>query len=126
MNASLTCRVWLGMLALGLSACQPSGAQDPRPAPAPPAQDIASAYHPTYKAAAGTRSECLGRLAFEIPAKPAFEWGLPRGARTNEENLGFSRILNGGQDASVWLMWRWWWLLARRQRRFWKCRSLLI
>ena len=99
MNASPTCRVWLGMLALGLSACQPSGAQDPRPTPAPTAQDIASAYHPTYKAAAGTRSECLGRLAFEVPVKQAFEWGLPKHVRTNEEILGFSRILNGGQDA---------------------------
>lgn len=97
MNASPSCRAWLVVLALGLSACQPSGAQDPRPAPTE--QDIASAYHPTYKAAAGTRSECLGRLVFEVPAKPAFEWGLPRGARTNEEILGFSRILNGGQDA---------------------------
>lgn len=97
MNASPSCRAWLVVLALGLSACQPSGAQDPRPAPTE--QDIASAYHPTYKAAAGTRSECLGRLVFEVPAKPAFEWGLPRGARTNEEILGFSRILNGGQDS---------------------------
>ena len=97
MNASLTCRVWLGMLALGLSACQPSGAQDPRPAPT--VQDIASAYHPTYKAAAGTRSECLGRLAFEVSDKPAFEWGLPRRVRNNTSILGFSRILNGGQDA---------------------------
>lgn len=97
MNASSTCRAWLGVLALGLTACQPSGAQDPRPAPTE--QDIASAYHPTYKAAAGTRSECLGRLMFEVPAKPVFEWGLPKGVRTNEEILGFSRILNGGQDA---------------------------
>lgn len=97
MNASPSCRAWLVVLALGLSACQPSGAQDPRLAPTE--QDIASAYHPTYKAAAGTRSECLGRLAFEVPAKPAFEWGLPKHVRTNEEILGFSRILRGGQDA---------------------------
>lgn len=99
MTISVPCRNWLVVLALGLGACQPSGAQDPRPAPEPTEQDIASAYHPTYKAAAGTRSECLGRLVFEVPGQSKFEWGLPRRVRTNEEILGFSRILQGGQDS---------------------------
>lgn len=99
MNIQRRSSGWLAVLALGLSACQPSGAQDPRPQPAPTEQDLAAAYHPAYKAAAGTRSECMGRLAFEVPDKPKLEWGLPKRVRTNEEILGFSRILNGGQDA---------------------------
>lgn len=96
MKPVLSRKHWLIVLALSLSACQPSGAQAPRSEPAE--EEIALAYHPTYKAMAGTRSECLGRLVFEVPAKPVFEWGLPKRVRTNKEILGFSRILNGGQD----------------------------
>lgn len=91
-------RNWLAVLVCGLAACQPSGAQNPPPVAAPSEQEIASAYHSTYQPAAGTRSECLGRLAFEVPDKPALEWGLPRGD-SNRENMGFSRILQGGQDS---------------------------
>lgn len=98
MTTTLICRNWLAIFAFGLAACQPSGAQDPRPAPTPTEPDIASAYHPNYKIPAGTRSECLGRLVFEIPDKTTFEWGLPRQVRNNYSILGFSRILRGGQD----------------------------
>lgn len=98
MTSAPTCRNWLTVLVCGLAACQPGGAQNPPPAAAPSEQEIASAYHPTYQPAAGTRSECLGRLAFEVPDKPAFEWGLPSGD-SNRENMGFSRILQGGQDS---------------------------
>lgn len=86
-------------LALMLCACQPSGAQSPRPAPAPTEQDLAAAYHPGYSVAPGARSECLGRLVFEVPAQPKFEWGLPKRVRANTSILGFSRILRGGEDA---------------------------
>lgn len=97
-QGTVTYRHWLAICVLSLAACQPSGAQDPRPAPAPTEQDIASAYHPNYKIPAGTRSECLGRLVFEIPDKTTFEWGLPRQVWNNYSILGFSRILRGEQD----------------------------
>lgn len=86
-------------LTLMLCACQPSGAQSPRPAPAPTEQDLATAYLPDYTVAPGSRSECLGRLVFEVPARPKFEWGLPKRVRNNTSILGFSRILRGGEDA---------------------------
>ncbi|WP_341678128.1 T6SS immunity protein Tli4 family protein [Niveibacterium sp. SC-1] len=98
MTAAPTCRNWLVVFAFGLAACQPTGAQAPRPVPSPTEQDIASAYHPSHKTPAGTRSECLGRLIFEVPSQPRFEWGLPRQVRNNYSILGFSRILSGGQD----------------------------
>jgi|GEM_PF-6429491 len=98
MKARPLYRSGLMALSLCLSACQPSEAQAPRPAPAPTEKDIAAAYHSTYTATTGTRSECLGRLIFEVPGQSRFEWGLPKRARTNEEILGFSRILRGGQD----------------------------
>lgn len=99
MSTLLQGRGWLAVLALSLSACQPSGAKLPAPAPQPTEQDIASAFYPEYVAAAHTRSECLGRLVFEVPEKPGFEWGLPKRVRDNTSNLGFSPILRGGQDA---------------------------
>lgn len=98
MTSALNCRNWLAVLVCGLAACQPSGAQNPPPTLVPSEQEIASAYHPAYQRPAGARSECLGRLVFEVPSQPRFEWGLPKRARTNEEILGFSRILRGGQD----------------------------
>lgn len=99
MNTLRSPHGWLVVLTLGLSACQPSGAQGPRPQPAPTAQDIALAYHPTYQTAPGSRSECLGRLAFDVSGASLFEWGLPKRVRNNTSILGFSRILTGGQDA---------------------------
>ncbi|SFZ79569.1 T6SS immunity protein Tli4 family protein [Chitinimonas taiwanensis] len=98
MTSALNCRNWLAVLVCGLAACQPSGAQNPPPAAARGEQEIASAYHPAYLRPADARSECLGRLVFELPSQPRFEWGLPKRARTNKEILGFSRILRGGQD----------------------------
>lgn len=90
--------LWM-MSFLGLSACQPSGAQDAQSARDPNEQDVDSAYHPSYRPPAGTRSECLGRLVFEVPDKPMFVWGLRRLPTSDEyPSLGFSRILQGGQD----------------------------
>lgn len=83
---------------LSLGACQPSGAQQASAPKGPSEKDIASAYHADYKVPAGTRSECLGRVTFEVSEQSRFEWGLPRRVRTNEEILGFSRILRGDQD----------------------------
>ncbi len=94
-------RVVCGATALligGLAACQPSGAQQASTPKGPSEKDIASAYHADYKVPAGTRSECLGRVTFEVSEQSSFEWGLPRRVRTNEEILGFSRILRGDQD----------------------------
>ncbi|MFG6447150.1 T6SS immunity protein Tli4 family protein [Roseateles sp. BYS180W] len=63
----------------------------------PTPQDIAEAYHPTYVPAADARSECLGRLVFEVSRQSELAWGLPKG-RSNEEILGFSRLLRGARD----------------------------
>ncbi|WP_027467282.1 T6SS immunity protein Tli4 family protein [Deefgea rivuli] len=87
--------LFVANLWFGLVACTPSEAQPPQPV-GPTVEEIA-AYHPSYQAKSGTRSECLGRLVFEVSPQAGFEWGLPRGS-TNEEVLGFSRILQGGQD----------------------------
>lgn len=87
---------WLCVGALaGLAACSPSEAQLQPRGPSP--QDIAEAYHPTYVPAADARSECLGRLVFEVARPSSFEWGLPREG-TDHEILGFSRLLRGDQD----------------------------
>lgn len=87
---------WLCMGALvGLAACSPSGAQLQPRGPSP--QDIAEAYHPNYVPAADARSECLGRVVFEVGSKSELAWGLPRG-RSNEQVLGFSRLLRGAHD----------------------------
>lgn len=87
---------WLCLGALaGLVACSPSEAQlQPR---GPSSQDVAEAYHPHYVAAADARSECLGRVVFEVVSQSDFAWGLPKG-RSNEEIMGFSRLLRGAHD----------------------------
>ena len=87
---------WLCVGALAsLVACSPSEAQLQPRGPSP--QDIAEAYHPNYVPTAASRSECLGRLVFEVAPASSFEWGLPREG-TDHEILGFSRLLRGDQD----------------------------
>jgi hypothetical protein len=87
---------WLCVGALaGLAACSPSEAQLQPRGSSP--QDIAEAYHPNYVPTAAARSECLGRLVFEVAPASSFEWGLPREG-TDHEILGFSRLLRGDQD----------------------------
>jgi hypothetical protein len=80
-----------------LSSCQRSDAQDVRPTSDRNERDVAFAYYDGYRPSKGNQSECFGRLTFEVPAKPLLEWGLPRG-KSNDQILGFSRILQGGQD----------------------------
>jgi hypothetical protein len=82
---------------MSLSACKPSGAQSSPTQPGPTEQDVATAYFPGHVPAKGSRSECFGRLVFEVSAKPSLEWGLPKG-RSNDQVMGFSRVLQGGQD----------------------------
>lgn len=85
------------LCAMSLSACQPSGAQSSPTQLGPTEHDVAAAYFPGHVPAKGSRSECFGRLVFEVSAKPSLEWGLPKG-RSNDQGMGFSRILQGGQD----------------------------
>lgn len=78
-----------------MAACSPSEAQLQPSGPSP--HDIAEAYHPNYVPTAYARSECLGRLVFEVAPASSFEWGLPREG-TDHEILGFSRLLRGDRD----------------------------
>lgn len=98
MTRPIPYRLWLSAFVLSLGACQPSGAQAPLPKPTPSDEQLANAFHPTHLAATGTRSECLGRLVFEVTATPEFEWGLPKNVRNNQANMGFSRILKVGGE----------------------------
>ena len=89
---------WLLLCAMGMSACHSSDAQRVPTAVGPTERDIAAAYHSAHVNGKGNRSECLGRQVFDVLAKPQLEWGVPKKARTNEEIMGFSRVLQGGQD----------------------------
>ncbi|XZG71801.1 T6SS immunity protein Tli4 family protein [Chitinibacteraceae bacterium HSL-7] len=88
------------MLTFALVACSSSEAQSQQ-SQTSDAEAINAAFHPDYVQQPNTRSECLGRQVFDIPADPKFEWGLPSGADKDagtKSNLGFSYILQGGQD----------------------------
>jgi hypothetical protein len=93
---SIALNRWLCVgLVVGLAACSPSDAQHPPSGPSP--QDIAAAYHPNYVPTKDGRSECLGRVVFEVGNRSEFEWGLPHEG-ADHEIMGFSRLLRSDRD----------------------------
>lgn len=60
---------WAGLLTLALSgACAAATAASPQPARA----QLEQAYAPDYRPTPGSAPECLGRLVFDVPARPAW------------------------------------------------------
>jgi len=84
---------------LGLVACQPLDAQQANASETPSEHALQAAFHSGYHPASDTRSECLGRLVFEVPAQAPFTWGI-RHLRTfdNQVDLGFGPVLRAPQE----------------------------
>jgi hypothetical protein len=87
------------LLAL-LGGCNPSSAQNGKPAakpePKPNAEQLRQAINPGYVTPPGSKQECLGRLVFDAPRE--MQWGINAPGAWSGNRFRFTKDMHGGQD----------------------------
>ncbi|MGY4828516.1 T6SS immunity protein Tli4 family protein [Sphaerotilaceae bacterium SBD11-9] len=79
-----------------LLGCEPSGAQQAKPAPKPSVEELRLATHSGYTTTASSKQECLGRLVFDAPRE--LQWGINAPGSWSGDRFRFTEEMHGGQD----------------------------